>query len=286
MSVLLLQFHIHHISNFNSTLRWHKEKEALSFLKNGLKVYNGWIDQYQAATEEGEKAMLLPAIKSSFIHPLIKDGSNSLNTYLVDGYILDEQVKSYYHNSNSFHHAYRLSNYFRPNLKSKFYTVCDRQLISMSLKVSNSALIRNISEILNANNTPRSAETLQFNLGRSNDSIKKLYPVIANYYETLGFSKLQELEFNKSKIEEECKKKKSLEMRFNPALVVDIQALYRVGDKPLESRIKLDLNILYIKHNLELLAKVSDIKLYYVTSRSSNASGEKIRKISKILQIT
>ncbi|GGC63196.1 hypothetical protein GCM10011387_16000 [Pedobacter quisquiliarum] len=276
---------IHHISNFNSTLTWHKEKEALSFLKNGLKVYNGWIDQYQAATEEGEKAMLLPAIKSSFIHPLIKDGSNSLNTYLVDGFILDEQVKSYYHDSKRFHHAYKLSNYFRPSLESKFYTVCDRQLISLSLKATSSALIKNISEILDANNIPRNPETLQFNLGRSNDSIKKLYPAITDYYETLGFSKLQELEFNKSKIDTECKRKKSLESRFNPALVIDIQALYKVGEKPLESRIKLDLNIFYIKHNLKRSAKVSDIKLYYATSRSSNASGEKIMKIIKILQI-
>ncbi|WP_142531028.1 DEAD/DEAH box helicase family protein [Pedobacter westerhofensis] len=267
-----------HISNSNKNLKWKEKQRAISFIKDAYDTYKDLEVMKAITTKEGAIVILTEAMTGSFIHSYIKE-NGEVDPYLVDGFLLDQAITGYYTHINKLNRAYLHSNFFRPTVIKMNYNINDAHIISMKLKSTASALIQNISEILRANENAPSNGVLNFDLGRSNEVIRKQHADIANFYDVIGFDSMAELEFNKSAIKLKVKKTEKELERNNPKLILKIQSLYKPDETPSEMEIAADFQVIYNDLGICEIARPSHLTRYYIASRTSNDQGIKVWKI-------
>jgi hypothetical protein len=212
------------------------------------------------------------------IHTYIKENGET-DPYLVDGFLLDQIVTSYYTHVNRLNRAYLQSNFFTPTIIEKFYSVNDSQILSIKLQSTASMLIRNVAGILHANESVDGSTLLKFDLGRSNEIIKKQYPEIVKFLDVLGYEEMADCDFNKAVIKKKVQvKEKELE-RKSPKLIAKIQSLYKPEETPMELEIVAQFQVIYNDLGICETARASHIQRYYIASRTSNDQNLKAWKI-------
>lgn len=267
-----------HISNSNKKLKWKEKQRAISFIKDVYDTYKDLEVMKANTTKEGAIVTLTEAMTGSFIHAYIKE-NGEVDPYLVDGFLLDQTITGYYTHIKKLNRAYLHSNFFRPTVIKMDYNINDAHIISMKQKSTISALIKNIAEILRATGDTTSNGLLNFDLGRSNEVIRKQYPEYAKFYDTIGFDAMAELEFNKSAIKLKVKKTEKEMERNNPKLILRIQSLYKPDETPSEMEIAAHFQIIYNDLGICETARPSHLTRYYNASRTSNDQGAKVWKI-------
>lgn len=273
-----------HISNFAYGMEWKERARAMLFLKDNYDAYKSFQERRDNSTKEGELSFLNKALQDSFIRSYIME-SGELDPYLVDGYLLDQKVISYYLYMNRLNLAYLRSNYFRPNVETKNYNVSDLEIIKSRLKLKVNEHLENIVNILYANDAPLEEDVLRYDFGRSNKVIAELYPEIHNFYKVLGYEAIEKVNFNKSEVSKLCAKKEKEDMRFNPDMVVKIQKLFKKGDTPQEFEIVAQFQKIYIEFGCNEHARSSHISRYFLARRTSNQQGLKVWKVEDLLEI-
>ena len=224
------------------------------------------------------------AIKATFINQFVKE-NGELDTYLVDNFLFEQKTTGYYTSWRSVNSSYLKTNYFRPTMIHKWYTVADHQIIDVKLKSSFSVLMKNVAEILNANDNPGLDGLIRFELGKSNEILKKLYPEIYRYYDIIGYEKMSELEFSKPPIKKLCDKIEKNKAIENPKLTAKIRSLFKVGDRPTELEIVGHLKISYAEFNVKDTPRPIHIKRYYDAGRTENKEGLKSYNIKGLLEL-
>jgi hypothetical protein len=267
-----------HISNFNKKLSWKEKERAVTYIKDAFETYKALEHMKANTNKEGALVVLNEAIVKSFIHSYIKE-NGQIDPYLLDGYLLDQTITSYYVHINKLNRAYLHSNFFKPTVITKEYRVNDSQIMAMKLASTASELIKNVATIFNANNTVTNAEALIFDLGRSNEVIQKQYPEITNFIETIGYDAMALLEFKKSAIKAQVKKKEKELERSNPKLILKIQSLYMPDETPSELEIAAQFQLIYNDFGICETARPSHLSRYYIASRTSNDQRLKVWKI-------
>jgi len=274
-----------HISNLSKDLKWKENERAMKYLQDSSETYHDLKRLRDNTDKEGAIATLDQAMQSTFICSYIKE-NGELDSYLVDGYLFDQRVTSFYPHINSLKAAYIKSNYFRPLVENRFYNVNDQQLISIKLTTIRSRLIENVAQILKAKDAPEDSELIKFDLGRSNEIFKQLYPDICEYYNSIGYSRMEELEFEERKILKEVKAKTKTDLKFKKELVEDVQKLYKAGDLPSELEITAKLNFLNNKHGNSNHARPKHILDYYDAKRTTNSDKLKAWKIEGVKELS
>lgn len=273
-----------HISNFAYGMEWKERARAIRFLRDNYDTYKSAEKQRDNSNKEGEIAFLNKAMNESFISSYLRE-SGDLDSYLVDGYLLDQKVISYYIYMNRLNQAYLRSNYFKPNILVRDYNVNDNQIIKSRLKLKANEHLENIARILHANDAPLEEGIIRYDFGKSNEIIAKTYPDIFRLYNVLGFDAMSDLEFNRSQINKLCNKKEKENARFNPPMVVRIQKLYGIGDRPQEFEIAAQLQRIYKEFGFEEPARASHVNRYYQAQRTENKQGLKVYTIEDLLEL-
>lgn len=273
--------HLTHISNYNSNLKWKERLHAILYLNDSYIMYKRLREMAINETSEGGKDTLTQAMEKTKIKAYIK-ANGELDPYLVDNFILEQKTTGYYTHKEHLKTAYIHTSYFKPNVIDRFYQVNDSLIMSLELKSTKSLLLRNVSTMLHHLNTPAEEGHMQFTLGRNSHALENSYPEIAEFYKNVGYSLMESLNFDWSKIARHSKSIARDIKLLNPKMILKIKSLYTIGEAPSELMITSELQVIYNEYGIEKTPKATHIKEYYQATRSTNKEKNKVYRIEGI----
>lgn len=217
------------------------------------------------------------AIKATNIFKFVDD-DHKLIPFMVDNYIHEQKVKSYYIQKSNLIIAYEFTGHFHLALKSYEALISDGELVALALKQNQKILTETVATILyRCESTVFNQQTFYLIDPRQEAHvIRSDYPIIAANYDILGFKRIRELEFETSKINRAVKKQLVLDSLHNPAMKREIQGWYIVGSRPLATEVQTMFSSVYHKYGVTKPAKGTHILLYYEAELSTNKTGRKV----------
>ena len=94
-----------HITNYKADMKVKSREEAIHYLDGCFDTYNGFVKDYNNATNPGKRDSLQRAIEDCWANSFYLDGE--VNPFMVDNYVREEQIKAFYLNPENLLAAYR-----------------------------------------------------------------------------------------------------------------------------------------------------------------------------------
>lgn len=271
---------ITHISNFNSKIESKNEMDARKTIADKIK---GYRDVKQAR----DKALLEPDREVAVFDQLLENSDYSkyikcngeTNYFMLDNYILDEKVKGYYGGIKELKEAYKKTEYFIPITEDQSFLYTDNEIFSEQTQLSKKEVNKKIATDLYNAECSKNKGSMIFDFDSNPYDLRKSYPEFSKMYDTLGFKKMNELNFEDSKLKAEYKKMNEEKVLKNSEFLAEIKSLYKVGDRPLKGGFLKTIEELYKKYNIQKKPKASDISEYYDAYESTTSTQTRKLKI-------
>lgn len=120
-----------HITNFNMKLNAKSESEARMYLEGCFDTYDGFVKDFNKATNPGKRDTLKQAYTNSHAHSYYLDGK--VNMFMVDNFIHEERVKGYYQHASRLREAYASRpKHFNVTYKGDAFRLTDEDLFDLN----------------------------------------------------------------------------------------------------------------------------------------------------------
>lgn len=198
---------ITHISNLNKDLTVRSEDELKLYIKCNKDIYDKIENLYETTPNFTYKQAYREALNvipyNRFLH---KDGEP--NYFVIDNFIDEELVKSYYQHEDRLLQAYERSKRFIVKQQNILFPLGDFERLrrvrdTKSLKEKHMETLRQL-ELLNTHIDYQESELLS----RFRDELYNYNPFIVEAYELLGAEIIRELNYSRPKIKEKMILKK------------------------------------------------------------------------------
>jgi hypothetical protein len=272
-----------HITNYKSDIKYSNREQSLSWINSSYKTHLEWQDKLRHESEQGAKENYEQALKNSLMKDFIRlDGS--LESFMVDNYINQQRVRSYYDCYNHLYIGYLESSHFKVTLKRFPFPVTDASTMNLALAKTKKAIAELVCDHLNEYTSNFDHQT--FRDYHPDDEIKKLkikHPSIVEAYFLLGAEKMKEMDFAMHKIKTLVDSKKENLKRFETKMLSDIYKEFG-NEFPktfLETDIYNKLDIIYKRHRFyPKKLEIADIDYYYNNVRTNDKNNVKARKLT------
>lgn len=236
--------------------------EARSYLEGCEQGYLEMQRFFKAATNPGFKASFKEALERvEYAQFLNEDGSK--NYFMWDNYINEERVKAYYTSRPRLINAYKECKQFKMSFSEPDnFPDIEVVLNRLTKIVSRNLVCRTVCDILEnlyLNSEKYSVEDIQFVYKQ----IERTYPETLEAYQNLGFSKMNELEFNIFKVRKATYSKKSAEEKGGFELLNYLKLEFEVGSSYPSQIIVRVLRSIITELNLTLKPEIKLLKEYF-----------------------
>ena len=130
-------------------------------------------------------------------------------------------------------------------------------------------------------------ESSYFNSKQSLEELKNHFPFYIDVFETIGYQRIEELNFSKSDIEEEVKVFRFKERLASKEVKNDVYSVFKEGERYSTTFIKAQLNRIFKEHNVpfptERNAKKEDIEFYFVVKENRTSAERGWKMVRKLL---
>jgi hypothetical protein len=189
-----------HISNFNNRIKWMEKLEGIEFLEKQHKTFLKVAAVKQHLQESEHSIVALQQALDGMDISYYVDEQNKLNPYMVDNFLLNQKIKSFYAISHTLNQAYLSTNYFKTKTIKHRETISDAQILRLQQRLSNIMLWETVTNILKHHSDAKKEGKIIYYFEDNEHDLKVKYPQIVNAFEQLGYEKMAELKFDKSKI--------------------------------------------------------------------------------------
>lgn len=187
---------VYHISNIDSRIPKKSKNDIVTHFKcnkNTYRTIEALRDSSEGVQRESYNDALAVLPYQSFL-----DSYGRENPYLVDNYISEEMVKTYYHCQDSLRNAYQTCDYFFVKHFPHFYKIGSYDMLKItnrntSVMEKRKSIIKML-EILGNCETESDCEL--------RDTLEKQTPWLVNAYYKLGKDVIEELNYSATKIKE------------------------------------------------------------------------------------
>jgi hypothetical protein len=262
-----------HITTYDENVKFRDADACKIYLEGCFDTYNGFVNDYNKASNPGKRDTLYKAINDSDAHKYYQYGK--VNQFMVDNYIHEEMVKGYYKDQASLKQAYELKpKHFNITYENKTYCISDHELFEFySLPTKKEKEKRKaVAEILyRFKPNPKDIVHLDaagiLKMTRVLDKLRKKYPEVALGVHYLDKEAFDQTDCVISKINEQvAKTKERLEIervsKFVYALV-DAHMTYQSDD------IRKYITQSYADAKTDLKSKISSVLLFFDGSRTT-----------------
>ena len=188
---------IEHIASINSNLQSRCREEVKGYIRGLETAHNMLVQYHDTATDTNMRTAWDEIVKSSPFNRFL-DENHHKDFFLVDNYVDDEIVKSFYSSKEKLMSAYEKTGYFQVKVKEDYYTIGDYE----RLKRDNPKLLKkerrqNIVEQLEMLGPCETEMEMDYlNELRQSDSF------IVEAYEIVGKVVIEKLNYNEKLIRE------------------------------------------------------------------------------------
>jgi hypothetical protein len=268
---------ITHITNYNPNMEWMNREEAFYYLKGSLSTYEGFVCDYEKATNPGSKKTFHKAIESADEQKYYINGK--LNHFMVDNFIHEERVKGYYEKPEHLEKAYdNVSKHFTVAFEEDNYMVEDSDLYMLHSKQTKKEKWQTIAELFDKW-TPKVGRLVFAPSSLFSKLIAK-YPLIYKAYLAIGLEGLEGADYVEGAIDKavkEAETKKQTEW-----IAIKVYALFEENTTYIVSDIIHGLERIYKEAGLSITVRPASICRYFKADRTT-LKGEKAYKLGKKL---
>lgn len=254
---------ITHITNYNPDIEWMNRDEAFYFLKGGLATYEGFVKDYEQATNPGSKRALLKAIEEADEKKYYTNGS--LNYFMVDNFIHEQRVKGYYEKPEHLEAAYDTVEHFITTYEEDYYLVEDSELFLLHSDQTKAEKWQTVAELFDK----WTSKSNRFVFAPSSLFSKLInkYPLIYKAYLTIGLEGMEAVNYVEGAIEKAVIAAEAIKQL--KWLSTKLYNVFIVGTTYTEEEIVLGLKAIYEEASLTNNVKASYIARFFKVQRTS-----------------
>jgi len=261
-----------HISNFNAKMALRTPEQAKAFLQGSFALYDGMLDIYSQEKDEGRQEGMRNLITKCEAHPYYVDGRR--NSFMVDNFLHDERVKTYYQRFENLLSAYKLlPKHFVTTHTQDPYAIGDFEMLKKQ-GLKGQALFEEVIDQIHEL-TPR-LDNFQIDFMDYLAYLRKTHPLWAKGYDLFGKDGVKKIGRTKNVLTNAINQAED-----NRKLEKMSSVVYAgFGDKTkiVDESIPKLLQPIFDKFEYQHRATKSDIKLFYEAKRSTQA-GDHVFKL-------
>nr|WP_121272811.1 hypothetical protein [Pedobacter schmidteae] len=264
-----------HITNYNENIVFKNPVEAKSFISSAYSAHELMVKHAEESEEEGAKITFEQGHQNTFITDFVND-EQELEPNMVDNYIREQEVRSYYRGFKYLNDAYADSKYFNVTRRAIMLPIRDEHNMNLAIAKTKVKITEAVANVLKKYTEP--TEGMVFRFYDPHTEINKLrdkYPDIVEAFFLIGYDKMETAGFKMHLINALVNKEKIGIARFNPAMVKAIHKEFKNDKEVLEADVLKRLEPIYKRFRFNAKTYANDLTYYFYTKRTTNKDGLK-----------
>ncbi|RZJ52438.1 MAG: hypothetical protein EOO44_11785 [Flavobacterium sp.] len=266
-----------HISNFNEELTYKTPTEALEFIDDSHRCLHhlNVVKELNSFTEGGAITSK-QAIEGTQINNFV-DKDLTLNQYMVDNFLLEQEIKKKYVFSENLMDAYEETNSFKVKTRKFWFSIDDRDLLHIEKNKRSPEAIEVVAKMLFKACFPSDWQYMKF---PDDDLIRKMSPEVTKIFDIIGYFEMKRLRFDFVSMNKKAKKTEEKLKLKDPEMSKEIRGLYTLNDKPTIEEARAEMQTVYTKYGLDKKVKGQDFKKFYDARETTITGNVKAWKIT------
>jgi len=269
-----------HITNYKPSIEFKTDQQARKYIDSAYYAFKLMVRQSEEAQEEGARTTFTQGHEATEISDFVND-EQELESNMVDNYLHQQHVRSYYRGFPYLSQAYKDCKFFKVQHKALMQSVNDEDNLSLAFAKTSIKITEFVAtQLQKYKDDMVPTEGLVYKFYDPQTEINRLterYPEIAQAFLTIGYDRMKELNFKMHLINKKVSKELTEVKRFDLALVKAIHSEFENDkDAVLEKDAVQRLEPLYLKHGLDVTAYAKDLIRYFHTNRKGDKNGKKV----------
>lgn len=270
-----------HITNYKPHIKFRSPIEATRYISSSYRAYKDMLKRKENETEEGAVATYTQGLANTEISDFLKpDGS--LESFMIDNYIHQQRVRSYYRSEKHLLQGYVDSQYFNVFPTSLTHPVSDAENIGLAMAKTGRQITETVAILMNKFTTISVDIKYKFYDPQTEiNKLRKRYPDIVNAFDVVGFDCMKENQFKIHLIKKIVEKTKRTNYKMSKDMFRAVHKEFKGTSQVLETKAIPRLQSVYDEMKLKIKANAKDLLIYYTGSRRGNAENKKVYHLIK-----
>ncbi|WP_316818862.1 hypothetical protein [Pedobacter nyackensis] len=273
---------IYHVAGTNPELDTIDEALVRNYLMDSYATYQDVKGLGKQTNTLGGIATIGECLSGAEIKAIIRE-DGSLNYNRIDNYMHDNNLKIAYKSQANLLSAYSKVGNFKVNLQKENYDATHRQMLTDYKKEAFKERCKNVAQMIDVWRRPITKDgKMRFTLGDFLSTLEKENPGISDYYNKLGYDRMEKCGFDKRRMDRELTKLVKNNKFNDPNVRREVHHSFSLLIPVEDDNARIRLTQIYIRNGYNEEAKASHLDKFFKCGKSTKR-GKHIRVPNSII---